>query len=89
VKLKLLNRSYRTRPANKYSGLFNQPKPQNQNLGSDKPNGNGSNGGDDNNSNFEPECIENPKPANPYEYCHEPRHQSDTETESDWSEDSD
>ena len=80
-----------SRPANKDSGLFNQPKPQN--TGSDKPGGNGSNG-DDNNSNFEPECIENPKPDNPYHYWHEPMRQSDsetidTETESDWSEDSD
>ena len=80
-----------SRPANKGSGLFNQPKPQNP--GSDKPGGNGSNG-DDNNSNFEPECIENSKPDNPYHYWHESMHQSDnetieTETESDWSEDSD
>ena len=44
-----------SRPANKDSGLFNQPK--SQNPGSDKPGGNGSNGGGDNNSNFEPECI--------------------------------
>ena len=48
----------------------------------------------DNNSNFEPECIENSKPDNPYHYWHESMHQSDnetidTETESDWSEDSD
>lgn len=82
-----------SRPANKDLGLFNQPKPQNQNPGLDKPGGNGSNG-DDNNSNFEPECIENPKPDNPYHYWHEPMRQSDsetidTETESDWSEDSD
>lgn len=81
-----------TRPVNKDSGLFNQPKPQNP--GADKPGGNGSNGGDDNNSNFESECIENPKSDNPYHYWHEPIHQSDsetidTETESDWSEDSD
>lgn len=78
-----------SRPANKDSGLFNQPKPQNQNPGSDKPGGN-----DDNNSNVEPECIENPKLNNPYHYWHEPIHQSDretidTETESDWSEYSD
>ena len=53
-----------SRPANEGSGLFNQP---NQNLGSDKPGGNGSND-DDNNSNFEPECIENSKPENPYHY---------------------
>jgi hypothetical protein len=88
-----------SRPANKGPGLFNQPKDQNQNQnpGSDKPggNGNGSNGGgDDNNSNSEPECIENRKPDNPYHYCHEPMHQSDSETidsetESSWSEDSD
>lgn len=82
-----------SRPANKGPGLFNQPKHQNQNPGSDKPGGNGGNG-DDNNSNFEPECIENRKPDNPYHYWHEPMHQSesetiDTETESDWSEDSD
>jgi hypothetical protein len=80
--------------ANKDSGLLNQPKPQNQNPGPDKPGGNGSNGGDDNNSNFEPECIENSNPTNSYDYWHEPMHQSDsetidTETESDWSEDSD
>ena len=77
-----------SRPANKYSGLFNKP---NQNSGSDKPGGNGNNG-DDNNSNFEPECIENPKPDNQYHYWHESMHQSDSETietESDWSEDSD
>ena len=69
-----------SRPANKDSGLFNQPKPQNQNPGSDKPGGNGSNG-DDSNSNFESECIENPKPDNPYHYGHEPMHQSDSETD--------
>ena len=72
-------------------GLFNQPKPQNS--GSDKPGGNGSNG-DDNNSNFEPECIEPRTADNPHHYWHESMHQSDnemidTETESDWSEDSD
>lgn len=81
-------------PANKGSGLFNQPKPQNQDPGSDKPGGNG----DDNNSNsnFERECIEkseNSKPDNPYHYWHEPMHHSDSETidtesESDWSSDS-
>jgi len=76
-----------SRPANKDPGLFNQPKPQNP--CSDKPGGNGSNGDDDNNSNFEPECIENSKPDNSYNYWHEPRYQLDTETESDWSEDSD
>ena len=79
--------------ANKGPDLFNQPKYQNQNPGSDKPGENESNG-DDNNSNFEPECIENRKPDNPYHYWHEPMHQSesetiDTETESDWSEDFD
>lgn len=83
-----------SRPANKDSGLFNQSKSQNKNTGSDKPRGNGSNGGDDNNSNFEPECIENSKLDNLYNYWHEPMYQSDsetidTETESDWSEDSD
>jgi len=83
-----------SRPANKGPGLFNQPEHQNQNPGSDKPGGNGSNG-DDNNSNFEPECIENQKPDdNPSHYWHEPMHQSegetiDTETESDWSDDDD
>lgn len=47
-----------SRPATKGSGLFNQPKLQNQNQnpGSDKPGGNGING-DDNNSNFEPELY--------------------------------
>lgn len=39
-------------------------------------------------------CIENPKPDNPYHYWHESMNQLDsetidTETESDWSEDSD
>ena len=79
---------YHSRPANKHLGLFNQPKPQNPN-----PRENGSNGGDggDDNSNFELECIENPKSDNPYHYWHEPIHQSDretidTETESDWDE---
>ena len=80
-----------SRPANKDPGLFYNPK--HKNPGSDKPGGNGNNG-DDNNSNFEPECIDNRKPDNTYHYWHEPMHQSesetiDTETESDWSEDSD
>lgn len=80
-----------TRSANKNSGLFNQPK--SQNPGSDKPGGDGG-GGDDNNSNPEPECIEYSKPADPYDYWYESMYQSDTETtdtetESDWSEDSD
>lgn len=83
-----------SRPANKNSGLFNQSKPQNQNPGSDKPGGNGGGGGDDNNSNPEPECIEYSKPADPYDDRYESIYQSDTETtdtetESDWSEDSD
>ena len=80
------------RPANKNPSLFNQPKPQNKNPGSDKPGGNG--GGDNNNSNPEPECIEYSKPADTYDYRYESMYQSDTETtdietESDWSEDSD
>jgi len=82
-----------SRPANKNSGFFNQPKPQNQNPGSDKPGGNAS-GGDDNNSDPEPEFIEYSKPADPYDYRYESMYQSDTETtdtetESDWFEDSD
>ncbi len=77
-----------SRPANQNSGLFNQPKSQNQNPGSDNPGGNGDNG--DNNSNPESKCIENPKVNNMYDYLLQgPIHQSDTETESDWSEDSD
>ncbi len=68
-----------SRPANKNSGLFNQPKPQNQNPGSDKPGGNGG-GGDDNNSNPEPECIEYSKLADSYDYRYESIYQSDTDT---------
>ena len=54
----------------------------------------GGSGGDDNNSSLEPECIENSKSDNLYHYQQESMHQSDsemidTETESDWSEDSD
>jgi hypothetical protein len=50
--------SAHSRPINKDSGLFNQPKPH----GLDKLGENGSNDGDYNNSNFE-ECIENPRPT--------------------------
>jgi hypothetical protein len=81
-----------SRPENKNSGLFNQPKPQNQNSGSDKPGGNG----DHYNSNPELECIEYSKPSDTYDYMYESMYKSDTETtttdietESDWSEDSD
>lgn len=52
---------------NKSSRLLNKPKPQNQNLGSNKLGGNVNNN-NDNNSNFEPECIDNSKPDNPYHY---------------------
>jgi hypothetical protein len=83
-----------SRPARKESGLVNQPKPKNQNSGPDKPGGNGSDADDDNNLNLEPECNYNLEPTNSYDYWHEPIYQSDdetidTETESDWSEDSD
>ena len=79
-----------SRPVNKGSGLFifNQPKPQNQNTGSGQP---GGNGGNDNNSKFEPRYIENLRPDNPYNYWHGLMHQSNIETletdsDSDWDE---
>ena len=49
--------------------------------GLDMPGGNGSNGGDDNNSNREPDCIENSKPANSYDYRYESMYQFDIETQ--------
>lgn len=54
---------------NKDSGLFN--KLEFQNSGSDKPGGNGGSS-DNNNSNVESGCTENPQSDNFHYYCHEP-----------------
>ena len=78
-----------SRPANKDTGLFNQPKPQNP--GSDKPGGNGGDD-DDSNSKPEPKCIDNSKDDNSYKYWHEyemsPKSDSETnsDSDSDWDE---
>lgn len=73
-------------PAKKDSGLFNEPKFRHQNLNvdSNKPRYDGSNY-DNNNLNFEPECIENSKSDNTYNYWQELLDQSNIETESDWN----